>query len=322
MTADVGRSHRDPEVIRAELLRLLAGLEQDIASDDLRQRVKSLVPVAEGIRELGSSVLSRGDRESAKARMLAYLRQFSGQVIDGAELMVVAGISEYARRLRELRVQEGWPILSGLTMTELRASLVEEGTDESDLPRAMRPDQYVLERDQQNVAAAERWQTANAVRRGAGSVRDKILRFLRAFPEKPIHSEELRYVAGNKTEWARRTRELRTEEGWPIVTKSTGDPSLPIGIYVLAKDEQSPPHDRKIPVLVRRAVMQRDQYSCRWRACGWPRGFDIRHDHRFLEVHHIEQHVHGGSNDNEGNLVTLCNLHHDEAHRSGQLDLA
>jgi hypothetical protein len=33
--------------------------------------------------------------------------------------------------------------------------------------------------------------------------------------------EELKYLAKDKKEWARRVRELRTEQGWPIVTKKT-----------------------------------------------------------------------------------------------------
>lgn len=314
---------RDSETIRTELIELLRSFEQHLTGSDLRRRVKAMVPIVEGARELGSSMLPRGQYRSGKARMLAYLQQFTGQIIDGAELMVVARIGDYPRRLRELRVQEGWPLLSGLTVAELRESLLEEGATGEELPISMRPDQYLLERNEQNLEAAARWSTSNKIRRGGGSVQDKILKFLRTFPGEPIHSEELRYVAGNdKTEWARRTRELRTEEGWPIVTKSTGDPSLPVGVYVLAKDQQAPPHDRHIPVLVRRAVMRRDGYSCRWRGCAWPTGHDVAHDHRFLEVHHIAQHVHGGSNDDPDNLVTLCNLHHDEAHRSGLLELA
>jgi hypothetical protein len=252
--------------------------------------------------------------------MLDYLRLHTNIVIDGDELMVVSGIGEWARRVRELRVQEGWPIVTGVTITQFRESLLEEGAADETLPAAMRRDQYLLERDQQDLAAKDRWYTTNGIRRGPGSVQDKILNLLRAYVGQPIHSEVLRYVAGDgKTEWARRTRELRTEEGWPIVTKSTGDPSLPVGVYVLEKDEQAPPHDRLIPADVRGAVMRRDGYSCRWRGCRWPTGYDVKYDHRFLEVHHVHQHVHGGSNVDQKNLITLCNVHHDVTHRTKQL---
>ncbi|HEY7811270.1 MAG TPA: HNH endonuclease signature motif containing protein [Allosphingosinicella sp.] len=314
----------EPDPIQAEVERLSALLDlfaRNRLKNDLRGRVKSFSEVAKGVRQLGTTFVP-GHR-SGRARILAYLKIHVGQVVDGDELMVVGAISEWARRVRELRVQFGWPIVSGVTMSELRESLIEEGVADETLPEEMRPDQYLLERDEQDVSAKERWEVTNGIRRGNGSVREKILALLRHYVGQPIHSEVLRYVAGHEvSEWARRTRELRTEEGWPVVTKSTGDPSLAVGFYRLAKDVQAPPHDRKIPVDVRGKVMKRDSYSCRWQGCGWPTGYNVQFDHRFLEVHHIHQHAAGGSNTDPDNLVTLCNVHHDEAHRTGQLLLS
>ncbi|MBX3561952.1 MAG: HNH endonuclease [Sphingomonas sp.] len=308
-----------PDDIRRRLIDLLTNFERHLQHSELRVQVRELIPANHLLRDLGASLLPDGVQLSARDRILAYLRRFPAVVIDGDELMIVAGISEYARRIRELRVQEGWPILSGVTANELRDAGEEERLEGEDpLPR-LRPDQYVLMEDRQDRDAAFRWNRANQIRRGNASVRNKLLQFFRENVGQRITSEELRYVAGNVTEWARRTRELRTEEGWPIITRNTGDPSLPVGAYVLERDEQAPPHDRHIPELVRREVMQRDNWSCRWRGCGWPHGFPPA-DHRFLEVHHIEQHAHGGANEAD-NLVTLCNLHHDETHRTGALDL-
>lgn len=312
---------RHPLEIRDHLQSLLSEIDDNFTALDLRDRVKRLVPVFHDVRSLGGSLDPNAAR-SGKARLLSYLRRYAGQIIDGDELMVIAGIGEWARRVRELRVQEGWPILTGVTVSELRASLEEEGASLDEMPAQMRPDQYILERDEQDLAAADRWETTNGIRRGSGSVRDKILKLLRTYVGQPIHSEVLRYVAGDdKSEWARRARELRTQDGWPVVTKSTGDPTLPVGVYMLAKDEQSPPHDRHIPIDVRGKVMKRDNYACRWLDCGWPNGFNVKFDHRFLEVHHIHQHQHGGSNTDPDNLVTLCNAHHDETHRTGELKL-
>lgn len=308
-----------PDDYRQELIRLLTDFEQQLHQHDLRAQVRALLPVHANLRDMGSALLPQGLEISARERILAYLRRFPGQVIDGDELMVVSGISEYARRLRELRVQEGWPILSGNTAREL-ASLHDDllVNDDGGIPR-MSPDQYYLVEDNRDREAADRWLQANQIRRSKTGVKDKILRFFRANVGRRVTSEELRYVAGNKTEWARRSRELRTEEGWPIITRNTGDPTLPIGIYVLERDEQAPAHDRHISELTRRTVMQRDNWSCRWRGCGWPHGFPAS-DHRFLEAHHIQHHAQGGTNEAD-NLVTLCNLHHDEVHRSGKLDL-
>lgn len=308
---------KSPEEIRARLIDLLDNFERHLQQSPLRNQVRELIPANDLLRNLGASLLPREVQISARDRILAYLRLFPATVIDGDELMIVAGISEYARRIRELRVQDGWPILSGATANELRQAGDQECSDKW-LPH-FRADQYMLLEDRQDRDAAFRWNRANQIRRSNSSVRNKLLQFFRENVGQRITSEELRYVAGNVTEWARRTRELRTEEGWPIITRNTGDPSLPVGVYVLERDEQAPPHDRHIPELIRREVMQRDNWSCRWRGCGWPLGFPPS-DHRFLEVHHIEQHAHGGANE-ASNLVTLCNLHHDETHRSGELDL-
>jgi 5-methylcytosine-specific restriction endonuclease McrA len=313
------KKQRDSEEIRNNLIDLLENFEQYLQIGSLRDQVRELIPANHLLRDLGASLLPGGGSLSARDRILAYLRRFPATVIDGDELMIVAGISEYARRIRELRVQEGWPILSGVTAGELREASEEERLEgEAPLPH-LRPDQYLLLEDFQDRDAAFRWNRANHIRRGNTGVSTKLLTFFRENVGKRITSEELRYVAGNATEWARRTRELRTEEGWPIITRNTGDPTLPIGVYVLERDEQAPPHDRHIPELVRREVMQRDNWSCRWLGCGWPNGFP-QADHRFLEAHHIEQHAHGGANIAE-NLVTLCNLHHDETHRTGKLEL-
>lgn len=308
----------DSEALRRGLIDLLVNFEQHLRESSLRDQVRALVPANRQLQDLGCSLLPGGSTLSARERILAYLRAFPGTVIDGDELMIVAGISEYARRVRELRVEEGWPILSGMTVREQRDADA-DGGDAGDLPPAMRPDQYMLATDRQDRDAAHRWNMANQIRKSDAGVRDKLLRFFKANVGKPITSEELRYVAGNVSEWARRTRELRTEDGWPVVTRTSGDPSLPVGVYVLMRDEQAPAHDRHIPEIVRREVMRRDNWSCRWKDCGWPHGFPDT-DHRYLEAHHITHHAKGGENSVQ-NLVTLCNLHHDETHRTGALDI-
>ena len=127
-----------------------------------------------------------------------------------------------------------------------------------------------------------------------------------------VTNEELRYVANDKTEWARRVRELRTEFGWPVVTKTTGRPDLGIGVYVLQADRQSPEHDRQIPDDVRREVMRRDRHKCK--KCGWSHGEWNPSDPRHLEIHHKQHHAQGGLNVEE-NLITLCTVCHDKVHR-------
>lgn len=310
----------DPNRLRLELLKMLSDFEVPLETASLRDQVKALVPGNHLMRDLGGSLLPQGSSSSARERILAYLRAFSGEIIDGDELMVIAGISEYARRIRELRVELGWPILSGVAARDQRRDFEAEGALLEDLPPDMMPDQYMLQSNERDVEASSRWRLANEIRKRKGGVRGKILEFLRANVGQRVTSEELRYVAGNKSEWARRARELRTEEGWPVITRSSGDPTLPIGIYVLERDEQAPEHDRHISELVRRDVMKRDGWACRWINCGWPVGYNVSADRRFLEAHHVEHHAKGGANIAE-NLVTLCNLHHDEVHRIGDLNI-
>ena len=129
---------------------------------------------------------------------------------------------------------------------------------------------------------------------------------------KPISGEELRYVAKERTEWARRVRELRTEEGWPILTKFTGRSDIEVGVYVLESDRQIPKHDRGIDDDVKGKVLRRDDYRCR--DCGWNYTLWNRSDPRHLELHHKIAHVRGGENTPD-NLITLCNTCHDKVHR-------
>lgn len=164
---------------------------------------------------------------SARDRILAYLLKYPRVVIHGDELMVVAGISEYARRIRELRVQFGWSVLSGTTLKEMIEQ--DEMTLEELQARTMtvlKTDVYALMTTEQDREAALRWNEANVLRRSKLSTKDKILTYLRKNVGRPVTGEELRYLANDSKEWARRTRELRTEEGWPIATRIQADRSL------------------------------------------------------------------------------------------------
>src|SRR5687768_10085859 len=114
----------NPAEVRATLNEILNSLDEHFDDLDLRVRVKALIPVFQTIRKFGSSLQPPGLR-SGKARLLDYLRRYKGELIDGEELMVVSGIGEWARRVRQLRVEEGWPILSGVTVAELTESLRE-----------------------------------------------------------------------------------------------------------------------------------------------------------------------------------------------------
>jgi hypothetical protein len=277
------------------------------------------------LRDLGSSLIPGNEACSARGRVIAYFLRYPRTVIDGDELMVVSGIAEWARRVRELRVQFGWLIYSGVTFRDMAedASAAEDAHETSAIeaalgvhPSEIKPDQYVLIRNEQDRRAAHRWNMLNEIRRKKLSVIDKIVEYFRKNVGEEITGEELKYLAKDKKEWARRVRELRTEQGWPIVTKNSGREDLAIGVYVLEEDRQTYEHDRAIPDPVRVAVLQRDGFSCV--RCGWNRSMLSPEDPRkMLELHHVRHHKDKGENTVD-NLIALCNVHHDEEHRQGK----
>lgn len=309
------RSNRDaPEVLRKKLLQLIEEFEFKLQNDDLRSQVVALIPANHTLRDLGSSLIVDDSSGSARGRILAYLLKYPKTILHGDELMVVAGISEYARRIRELRIQYGWAIASGQAVVEMMnedSTLSFSGDVDS-----LRTDSYVLLNEVQDLEGAHRWNVANDIRKGEGGAQSKILEFFRRNVGKKITGEELRYVARGNSEWARRVRELRTEQGWPILTRGTGMPELPVGVYLLETDKQAEVHDRSIPDPVKVKVLQRDGFACK--SCGWSRSTADPSD-RYrtqIELHHIEHHVAGGKNTEE-NLVSLCNVCHDDVHRGG-----
>jgi hypothetical protein len=280
-----------------ELISFLESIPASPASsrEEIRAEVRRLAEVFSRLRLLAKIRLKKiTDARSARERALAYLKLFVGEVVDGRELQVVSAIQEFARRLRELRVEFGYNIITGNTNPDLR------------------PDQYILLDINPSDEIATRWRIANKIRRSKVAGKNRLLMLLKERVGKPVTGDELAYVSKTVKDWPRRTRELRTQHGWRLVTRQTGRKDLPNGVYLLESLQQLPEHDRKIESDVYDSVLERDQYECR--KCGWK--VDDYHPNarrQFLEVHHIEHHVTGGKN-NKDNLLTLCNVHHDEAH--------
>ena len=112
-------------------------------------------------------------------------------------------------------------------------------------------------------------------------------------------------IGEDRTEWARRIRELRRDEGWPIETNNDSDDLRP-GQYRLAGDP--PPKGsyqfRGISQAQRARILERNGYTCQ--SCGagledkTSDGRPIR-----LVIDHHEAHVHGGP-DEDRNLRVLC----------------
>jgi hypothetical protein len=267
----------------------------------LRGKVLLLVDMDGRFKELGVTVVTEHfpDARSARERIRLYLIENAGHIIDGRELAVVSGISEYARRIRELRVEQGYRILTG-------------ASNDPNSGVSLRPDDYLLVTTEADTDAARRWIIANRIRKSSQGSKARLLEYFHEMVGRIVTTEELAYIAKSTTEFPRRVRELRTEEGYPIATRFTGRPDLRMGEYVLLSTERRiASHDRHIPAEVEREVYERDQNSCR--VCGWNIERWSQADPRILELHHFEHHAEGGANV-ASNLLVLCSRCHDEVH--------
>jgi hypothetical protein len=79
-----------------------------------------------------------------------------------------------------------------------------------------------------------------------------------------MDSDELREVAGT-SEWGRRVRELRDEEGYQILTHNDRS-SLKPGEYLLETDKPQPAFARDISKETRAFVLDRNGFTCQM--CG------------------------------------------------------
>jgi formamidopyrimidine-DNA glycosylase len=168
-----------------------------------------------------------------------------------------------------------------------------------------------------DVSSARRWHVANRIKRSSKSVRDKILDFLLETVGQVVTTEELAYVSNEKKEFAKRVRELRTEDGFAIATKATGRPDLGVGEYMLlSANRMAEVHDRHIQIDLQRAVFQRDNNACRM--CGWTVDRYSLQDSRILELHNLQPNA---LQITAQTLIVLCSPCHDRVH-AGTLDIS
>ena len=138
--------------------------------------------------------------------------------------------------------------------------------------------------------------------------KERLRRFLRARVGQVVTAAQLQEAAGNVTEWARRVRELREDEGWKIRTNND-DSSLSPGQYRL---DSEPPDlaayrfTRPLSARIRAQVLERNGYTCQM--CGAGAGEpDPQNADRPVRLHvgHIVDRSHGGADDLT-NLRALC----------------
>jgi len=121
-----------------------------------------------------------------------------------------------------------------------------------------------------------------------------------------IASDTLRLVAGT-SEWARRVRELRDEEGLSILTHNDRSDLKP-GEYILTSIKPKPAFARGISKETRAFVLDRNGFTCQscGAVAGEPHPIDAGKKTR-LHIGHIIDKSEGGTDEPE-NLRALCSV--------------
>lgn len=147
---------------------------------------------------------------------------------------------------------------------------------------------------------------------GKSSVKSRLREFFeqnvgRVITHKELMDVGLTQAGGRATEWARRVRELREDEGMKIRThKDRAD--LKPGEYLLEDLKREPRIARTISKNLRNDILERNGFTCQWcgRTGGDPDptapGRKVR-----LDIDHVVPHEQGGTND-RSNLRVLCSV--------------
>ena len=140
-----------------------------------------------------------------------------------------------------------------------------------------------------------------------GGARGKLRAHFLANIGRVMDSEELREIAGGQSEWARRVRELRTEEGYLILTHNDRSDLKP-GQYLLENPKPQPAFERAISKETRAFVLDRNGFTCQMcgAVAGEPHPYDPTRKTR-LHIGHIIDKSKGGSDD-PSNLRAICSV--------------
>ncbi|MFY7941067.1 MAG: HNH endonuclease [Burkholderiaceae bacterium] len=140
-----------------------------------------------------------------------------------------------------------------------------------------------------------------------GGARSRLRAHFLANIGRVMDASELRPVAGNISEWARRVRELRTEEGFQILTHNDRSDLKP-GEYLLEKPKPEPAFAREISKETRAFVLDRNGFTCQM--CGAVAGeahpYDPGRKTR-LHIGHVIDKSMGGT-DEATNLKAICSV--------------
>jgi hypothetical protein len=160
----------------------------------------------------------------ARPRIIRYLQLRLNEIVSKDELSGVAGIYEWARRIRELRSDDGWAIQSAVTRRDLKAG------------------DYVLELDHPDAELAHTWAVARQMRKmktlgGTPSPKTRVVEFLKAIYPNAADAEQIAHVAGSARAGDRSLAEL-ADEGWLIKSGEKGPQGSELS-YALSSLERS-----------------------------------------------------------------------------------
>lgn len=145
------------------------------------------------------------------------------------------------------------------------------------------------------------------VKQPRGGARGKLRAYFLANIGRVMDSDELRAVADNQSEWARRVRELRTEEGYLILTHNDRSELKP-GQYLLETAKPQPAFERAISKETRAFVLDRNGFTCQM--CGAVAGESHPYDptrKTRLHIGHVIDKSKGGGDD-PSNLRAICSV--------------
>jgi hypothetical protein len=120
-----------------------------------------------------------------------------------------------------------------------------------------------------------------------------------------LDAKAIQAASGGASEWGRRVRELRNEDGWQILShKDRAD--LKPGQYLLANTKRVPAFKRGISKKTQGWVLNRNGYTCQscGRAAGDPDPFSAGRTIRLTMGHIVDKSK--GGDDTPANLRAVC----------------
>jgi hypothetical protein len=194
---------------------MLLGLEEDVSVDTWLKTRAGMGEVLAELADVASEIDDQLDVGSAQSRLIRYFLCHLGKPVTKNQLAAVGGISEWARRVRELREDHGWVIHTALTQPGLAVG------------------EYVLALDRPQPRVAEIWLVARELRRlqtlgGTVTSQWRVLEFLKRISPSPATRDQIVHVAGSDAA-ADAALEWIGSEGWALSTVPAHDAIAPGG---------------------------------------------------------------------------------------------